>query len=193
MRIDSTALAAASAAVVLLALPAPVHAIPAAAESHTCVNGRPDSRGRSSVDGDELAWDDASKFDDARDHAVEVWTAGTLGQVRTGPDGATSYADLEWRDANSTAADWHLVYGKCSMRPVAVISVAVAASIPRTARRSRGGVPAGLALSGPGPGGGGPAVAARAAGADARAGRAAGDVLPPGDAGDDPLPRGQRL
>ncbi|MFJ4340178.1 matrixin family metalloprotease [Streptomyces sp. NPDC088915] len=112
MRIGSTALAAASAAVVLLALPAPVHATPAAAKPHTCVDGRPDSRGRSSVDGDELAWDDASKFDDARNHAVKVWTAGTLRQVGIGPDGATSYADLEWRDANSTAADWHLVYGK---------------------------------------------------------------------------------
>ncbi|MEE1741177.1 matrixin family metalloprotease [Streptomyces sp. BE147] len=111
VRTDSLALAASSAAVVLLAIPAPVCAT-AAARPHTCVDGRPDSRGRSSVDGRELAWDDASKFDDARRHAVKVWTAGTLKQVKIKPDSATSYADLEWRDANSTAADWHLTYGR---------------------------------------------------------------------------------
>ncbi|MFJ4868977.1 hypothetical protein [Streptomyces sp. NPDC088757] len=64
------------------------------------------------MDGDEPVWDDVSKFDDARHHAVEAWTAGTLGQVKTEPDGPTSYAGLERRDADSTAADRHPVHGK---------------------------------------------------------------------------------
>lgn len=112
MGLDGVGLATASAAAVLLAVPAPVHAGTVGVRPHTCVDGRVDSRGRSSVDGHELAWDDASKFDDARHHAVRVWSAGTLKQVKIKPDGATSYADLEWRDANTTTGDWHLVYGK---------------------------------------------------------------------------------
>ncbi|WP_157848228.1 hypothetical protein [Streptomyces exfoliatus] len=108
---DESALAAASAAVVLLAVPAPVHAAPAAAP-HRCEGGESDSRGRSSVDGREIAWDDESRFDDARKHAVKVWTAGTLKQVTIKADGATSYADLEWRDTNQTGKGWKSVYGK---------------------------------------------------------------------------------
>ncbi|MFE2560531.1 hypothetical protein ACFXGT_31855 [Streptomyces sp. NPDC059352] len=111
MRTNALALAAASAAVVLLAAPPPAQAARAAAP-HKCEKGEVDSRGRSSVDGTELAWDEDSKFDDARKHAISVWTAGTLKQVRIKPDGATTYADLEWRDANQTGAGWNLVYGK---------------------------------------------------------------------------------
>ncbi|MFB7588475.1 hypothetical protein [Streptomyces sp. NPDC056169] len=112
---DDLALAAASAAVVLLAVPAPVHAASVAAP-HKCEKGEVDSRGRSSVDGNEIAWDDESKFDDARKHAVKVWTAGTLKQVKIKADGATSYADLEWRDANSVTGKWSDVYGMWAAR-----------------------------------------------------------------------------
>ncbi|MFB7609070.1 hypothetical protein [Streptomyces gardneri] len=115
MRMDDLALAAASAAVLLLAVPVPVHAASAAAP-HQCEGGEVDSRGRSSVDGREIAWDDESKFDDARKHAIKVWTAGTLKQVTVKPDGATSYADLEWRDANSVTGQWTDVYGKWAAR-----------------------------------------------------------------------------
>ncbi len=111
MRMNPLALATASAAVVLLAVPAPVRAAPAAAP-HTCGGGESDSRGRSSVDGSEITWDDESKFDDARKHAVKVWTAGTLKKVQIKADGATSYADVEWRDANSVTGKWRDVYGK---------------------------------------------------------------------------------
>ncbi|MFE5792273.1 matrixin family metalloprotease [Streptomyces sp. NPDC056503] len=112
MRTNNSALAAASAAAVLLAVPAPGHAAPGAARPHTCLEGKADSRGRSSVDGTELAWDEVSKFDDARSYAIKVWTAGTLRQVKIKPDGASSYADLEWKDADSTGQGWNLVYGK---------------------------------------------------------------------------------
>ncbi|MFF5972350.1 matrixin family metalloprotease [Streptomyces sp. NPDC012769] len=114
MRTNTLGWAVASAAVVLLAVPtpAPARAAPAAARPHQCEGGQSDSRGRSSVDGTELAWDDASRFDDARRHAVKVWTAGTLKQVTIKADGATSYADLEWRDADNSTGQWKNVYGR---------------------------------------------------------------------------------
>ncbi|MFD8013545.1 hypothetical protein [Streptomyces sp. NPDC058955] len=115
MRTNTLAFAAASAAVVLLSLPAPAHGARAAAP-HKCEGGESDSRGRSSVDGTEVAWDDESKFDDARKHAVKVWTAGTLTRVKIVEDGATAYADVEWRDANSTSGQWRDVYGKWAAR-----------------------------------------------------------------------------
>ncbi|MFJ5785712.1 matrixin family metalloprotease [Streptomyces hydrogenans] len=113
MRTNTLALAAASAAAVLLAVPAPASASRAAAQAYLCEeDGKRDSRGFSSVDGTELEWDDDSRFDDARKHVVKVWTAGSLKQVRIKPDGATSYADLEWKDTRQTANGRHLVYGR---------------------------------------------------------------------------------
>ncbi|MFE4659349.1 hypothetical protein ACFRFJ_21990 [Streptomyces hydrogenans] len=110
------ALAAASAAAVLMAVPtprAPASASRAAAQAYLCEeDGKRDSRGFSSVDGTELAWDDDSRFDDARKHAVKVWTAGSLKQVRIKPDGATSYADLEWKDTRQTDIKaYHALWG----------------------------------------------------------------------------------
>ncbi|MGW7418319.1 matrixin family metalloprotease [Streptomyces sp. NPDC054863] len=112
MRINALALSAASASLVLLTVPVPAHAAPTTVRPHLCEKGESDSRGRSSVDGTELAWDDSSRFDDARQQAVRVWSAGTLRQVRIKADGATSYADLEWKDTNQTGKGWKLVYGK---------------------------------------------------------------------------------
>ncbi|MEU8764685.1 matrixin family metalloprotease [Streptomyces sp. NPDC048659] len=68
------------------------------------------------MDGDEITWDDESKFDDARTHANKVWTAGTLKKIKIRADGATSYADVEWRDANSVSGEWLDVYGKWNAR-----------------------------------------------------------------------------
>ncbi|MBB6439733.1 matrixin family metalloprotease [Streptomyces candidus] len=100
----------------LLSVPVPVHAAPAL-RPHLCEEGKPDSRGRSSVDGTELAWDGSTKFDDARRHAAKVWTAGTLKQVRIKPDGATSYADVEWKDTHQTGGGWLQVYGRWDPNP----------------------------------------------------------------------------
>ncbi|MFB7106876.1 hypothetical protein [Streptomyces hydrogenans] len=113
MRANALALAAASAAAVLLAVPAPASASRAAAQAYLCEeDGKRDSRGFSSVDGTELAWDDDSRFDDARKRAVKVWTAGSLKQVRIKPDGATSYADLEWKDTRQTDIKaYHALWG----------------------------------------------------------------------------------
>ncbi|MFB7512969.1 hypothetical protein [Streptomyces sp. NPDC056144] len=111
MRTNTLGLAAASAAVVLLALPTPAQGVPVAAP-HKCEGGQSDSRGRSSVDGSEITWDDDTRFDDARKHAVKVWTAGTLNRVKIIPDGATTYADVEWRDIISTSGEWKDTYGK---------------------------------------------------------------------------------
>ncbi|MEW1701138.1 hypothetical protein [Streptomyces sp. NPDC091278] len=109
MRTNLFALAAAAAAAVLLAVPHPARA---AAAAHRCEGGDIDSRGRSSVDGTELAWDDSTKFDDARRHAIGIWAADTLTRVRIKPDDAGSYADLEWKDTSQTGQGWNLVYGK---------------------------------------------------------------------------------
>ncbi|MEU8543013.1 matrixin family metalloprotease [Streptomyces sp. NPDC048717] len=108
---NALSLAAASAAAVLLVLPTPALAAPAPAK---CVDGRSDSRGRSSVDGRELAWDDASKFDDALRYAARVWSAGSMTRVTIKPDDATSWADVEWRDVSSTGPHWYRVYGRWS-------------------------------------------------------------------------------
>ncbi|MFB7340349.1 hypothetical protein ACFCZ6_09830 [Streptomyces hydrogenans] len=63
MRANSLALAAASAAAALLAIPAPAGAARPAAQAYLCEeDGKRDSRGFSSVDGTELAWDDDSSI-----------------------------------------------------------------------------------------------------------------------------------
>ncbi|MFF0747325.1 matrixin family metalloprotease [Streptomyces sp. NPDC004111] len=111
MSMHCGALAAASAAVVLLSVPVPAHAA-ALARPHRCETGEVDSRGRSSVDGNELTWDDSTTFDDARKQAARVWSAGTFRQVKIKPDGATTYADLEWKDTHQTGPGWKRVYGK---------------------------------------------------------------------------------
>lgn len=54
----------------------------------TCMNGQKDSRGRSSVDSGEIAWEDESAFDDARRHAHRVWSQRGLDRVRFPADDA---------------------------------------------------------------------------------------------------------
>ncbi|MGW4781467.1 hypothetical protein ACWEPA_33015 [Streptomyces filamentosus] len=117
MWMNGLGLMAASTAAALLAAPAPAgYTTPAFARPYGCEGGLSDSRGRSSVDGTELAWDDESRFDGARTHAIKKWTEGTLKKVKIRADGITAYADLEWRDANSVSGKWHDVYGKWAAR-----------------------------------------------------------------------------
>ncbi|GHH55462.1 matrixin family metalloprotease [Streptomyces candidus] len=63
-----------------------------------------ETRGRSSVDGKELLWEDDSKYNDALRWAVGKWyqKSGALSRVRIAPDNASSVNDLEWRDEAST-------------------------------------------------------------------------------------------
>jgi hypothetical protein len=85
----------------------PVHALGAqAAAPVKCLNGEKDSRGRSSVDSGEIAWEDETRYDDARRYAVRVWTASGLGRVRMPRDDAGRIADLEWSDVNTTKGQW---------------------------------------------------------------------------------------
>ncbi|MFF1717409.1 hypothetical protein [Streptomyces sp. NPDC058268] len=41
-----------------------------------CMNGQRDPKGHSSVDGAEIAWEDASRFDDARRHSFDMPSNG---------------------------------------------------------------------------------------------------------------------
>ncbi len=99
MTTNASALAAASAAAVLLAVPAPVHAAPGAAQPYRCLGGEVDSRGRSSVDGRSRP-------------GTRSRSSKTLRQVKIKPDDATSCADPEWKDTSSTGKGWNLVYGR---------------------------------------------------------------------------------
>ncbi|MFF5447210.1 hypothetical protein [Streptomyces sp. NPDC012888] len=105
-------LLAAAAVATIAAAPAIPGPAAAAAAPAACVGKwTEDSRGRSSVDGSEIAYDDESSFADAVAHARKVWTAKPMTKVRVFPDGATAYADVEFRDVDSTKAPWTDIYG----------------------------------------------------------------------------------
>ncbi|GAA1937293.1 matrixin family metalloprotease [Streptomyces durmitorensis] len=82
-----------------------------AAAPATCMNGLKDSRGRSSVDGGEIAWEDSTRFDGARRHAQQAWTRNGLDRVKFPADDATRYADLEWSDVNTSRPPWKNILG----------------------------------------------------------------------------------
>ncbi|MEO3976580.1 hypothetical protein [Streptomyces sp. CAU 1734] len=86
----------------------PAHALGtrAAASPAKCLDGEKDSRGRSSVDDGEIAWEDETRYDDARGHAVRVWTGSGFGKVRMPADDASRIADLEWADVNTAKGQW---------------------------------------------------------------------------------------
>ncbi|WP_457512229.1 hypothetical protein [Streptomyces sp. TE33382] len=71
-----------------------------------CAGGTADSRGHSSVDGSEIAWEDETRYDDARKFAVKVWSSDGLNRVRFPKDDASRVADLEWSDINRTDGQW---------------------------------------------------------------------------------------
>ncbi|MFJ2443335.1 hypothetical protein ACIOWG_23415 [Streptomyces sp. NPDC087658] len=77
-----------------------------AATAATCLEGQKDSRGRSSVDGTEIAWEDETRYDDARIHATAVWTANGLNRISFPRDDSFRIADLEWSDINETTGQW---------------------------------------------------------------------------------------
>ncbi|MFJ2743674.1 matrixin family metalloprotease [Streptomyces sp. NPDC087440] len=111
-----------TATALAVALANPAHALPqragAAAAPARCTDGV-DSRGDSSVDGREIAWEDSTAYDDARRHAVRAWTerARGLDRVRFRPDDSFSYADLEWTDTDRTDGKWHNTGAAWSGRP----------------------------------------------------------------------------
>lgn len=109
-------LAAAVVATVLLAVPQPAAAVDSArrAAPARCVDGREDSRGRSSVHEDEIRWEDGTRFNDALAHANRAWSAAGLTKVRIRAADPDSTADLRWRDVNRTGPGWKNVYGKWS-------------------------------------------------------------------------------
>ncbi|MGW5731445.1 MULTISPECIES: hypothetical protein [Streptomyces] len=90
---------------------APASAAQAAAPA-TCMNGQRDSRGRSSVDSGEIAWEETSRFDDARGHAHKVWSRTGLDRVKFPADDAARIADLEWSDVATTRPPWKGVLGR---------------------------------------------------------------------------------
>ncbi|MEU7649976.1 hypothetical protein [Streptomyces huasconensis] len=90
---------------------APSAAAQAAAPAQ-CMNGQKDSRGRSSVDSGEIAWEDESAFDDARRHAHRVWSQRGLDRVEFPADDAGRIADLEWSDVSTTRPPWKGVLGR---------------------------------------------------------------------------------
>ncbi|WP_353940600.1 matrixin family metalloprotease [Streptomyces sp. HUAS MG91] len=107
---------AAVVAAALLALPQPPTTSTAAAAAK-CVGGAKDSRGRSAVDGREVRWEDETKFNDAYRHAHKAWSTHGLSQVKFRPDNASSIADLQWQDVNSTRDNFKGVLGQYAPHP----------------------------------------------------------------------------
>ncbi|WP_158983290.1 matrixin family metalloprotease [Streptomyces sp. NRRL F-5193] len=72
---------------------------PRPAAAAPCMPGETDGKGKSSVDSGEIRYTEATKYDAARKHAQNAWTAGAaLSKVKIRPDTATTVNDLEWRD-----------------------------------------------------------------------------------------------
>ncbi|MGW6350093.1 hypothetical protein [Streptomyces sp. NPDC055080] len=92
-------------------------ATPAAAQPTRCTGGRTDSRGHSSVDGSEIAWEDETRYDDARQFAATVWSSDGLDRVTFPKDDASRIADMEWSDVNTTDGTWFNVGAAWSPGP----------------------------------------------------------------------------
>ncbi|MET8685632.1 hypothetical protein ABZV77_15560 [Streptomyces sp. NPDC004732] len=88
-----------------------------AAAPASCIDGLRDSRARSSVDGNEIAWEDETRFDDARRHARRAWTRNGLHRVKFPADDASRIADLEWSDVNTARAPWKNILGRWKGMP----------------------------------------------------------------------------
>ncbi|GGZ14903.1 hypothetical protein GCM10010387_03940 [Streptomyces inusitatus] len=86
-------------------------AVALAAAPASCVGGDRDSRGRSSVDGGEVSWEDETVYDDARRHAMSAWSGRGLEKIRFPEDDASRVADLEWADVDRTDGEWRNVGG----------------------------------------------------------------------------------
>lgn len=64
--------------------------------------------GYDSVDGDEIAYEDHTKWDDARVWARDRWNA--LGRVDIFPDGFWTNSDIEFTDVNKSWVSWAGLY-----------------------------------------------------------------------------------
>ncbi|MER5949914.1 hypothetical protein ABT127_28050 [Streptomyces sp. NPDC001904] len=106
----------AALAAALLALPHPPAVLTASAPAK-CMDGQKDSRGRSAVDGREVRWEDETKFNDAYRHAHKAWSTHGLTQIQLRPDNASSIADLQWQDINSSRENWKGVLGRYTSSP----------------------------------------------------------------------------
>ncbi|MFF2026093.1 matrixin family metalloprotease [Streptomyces sp. NPDC058171] len=67
-----------------------------------------DSRGRSSVDGGEIRWEEETRFDDARKWAATTWYNSDYGlrRIKIAPDAWDTITDLEWKDEHRKDASW---------------------------------------------------------------------------------------
>ncbi|MFJ3860437.1 hypothetical protein ACIPRL_29940 [Streptomyces sp. NPDC090085] len=106
---DRPAAALAAAVLALATVWAPYTASAASAAAAPCEGSATERRGFSSVDldGPEITWTDATKYDSARTAVTRSWAA--LGRVKIIADTATTVNDLEWRDyskADNRAAHW---------------------------------------------------------------------------------------
>jgi hypothetical protein len=62
--------------------------------------------GNDSVDDREIRWEDETRYDDARKHAINAWDNSSLNRINIAPDAWNTVADLEWRDSNRTDVTW---------------------------------------------------------------------------------------
>ncbi|MFJ2419214.1 matrixin family metalloprotease [Streptomyces brevispora] len=106
-----------AATVACLVLSLTVNHAVAAARPAKCTDGQTDSRGHSSVDGSEIAWEDETRYDDARKFAVKAWTANGLDRVKFPRDDSSRIADVEWSDINESGGKWFNVAGAWSSGP----------------------------------------------------------------------------
>ncbi len=62
--------------------------------------------GNDSVDDREIRWEDETRYDDARKHAINAWDNSTLNRINIAPDAWNTITDLEWRDSNRSDVTW---------------------------------------------------------------------------------------
>ncbi|MER5737292.1 hypothetical protein ABT117_16645 [Streptomyces sp. NPDC002262] len=71
-------------------------AAPRAVQPAPCVGGARETRGFSAVDGREIRWTEASRYDALRSHAIAEWNR--FRKIDIAPDSAITVNDLEFRD-----------------------------------------------------------------------------------------------
>ncbi|WP_328923853.1 matrixin family metalloprotease [Streptomyces sp. NBC_00190] len=102
-RVRPSGLAAATAAVVFLAVPHPAMASSARAAA-PCINGETETRHKSAVDDGEIRWTDETTYDESRKWAISSWSYSGR-KIKIMADGATTVNDLAFRDVDSGTGD----------------------------------------------------------------------------------------
>jgi hypothetical protein len=64
--------------------------------------------GISSVDAKEIRYEGSTKYNDAKDWAIDQWNA--LGKVKIAPDTWWTYADVKWADITIATRRWGAVW-----------------------------------------------------------------------------------